>query len=94
MPNFEELPEYKVRGMEDVKDPAATGVKVGNGNVRNNKNEDMYQKQKSEYPLPYFYKDKNIYANIYKVQLLRFRPLVTELYVQLGHQKCPIICQC
>ena len=37
MPNFEDLPEYKVRGMEDVKDPAATGVKVGNGNVHNNK---------------------------------------------------------
>ena len=63
MPNFESVPEYRVRGMEDVKDQAASGVKMGNGDVHNNE-------EKSEYPLPYFYKDKNIYANIYKVEVL------------------------
>ena len=67
MPNFETLPEFKVRGMEDKKDPPA-GEKMGNGGVHYN--EEMYQRQKSEYPLPYFYKDKNIYANIYKVEVL------------------------
>ena len=70
MPNFESVPEYKVRGMEEVKDPPprAAEVKVGNGDVH--KNEEMYLRQRSEYPLPYFYKDKNIYANIYKVEVL------------------------
>ena len=82
MPDFENLPKYRVKGMEETKDPTAgvkmgnggvhkeptDGVKMANGNVHNN--EDMYQRQKSEYPLPYFYKDKNIYANIYKVEVL------------------------
>ena len=67
MPNFETLPEFEVRGMEETKDSAA-GAKMGNGGAHYN--EEMYQSQKSEYPLPYFYKDKNIYANIYKVEVL------------------------
>ena len=38
----------------------AAEEKMGNGGVRT-------ERQKSEYPLPYFHKDKNIYANTYKV---------------------------